>query len=233
MKFYSFLIILFITIPLLGFAEEPLPKQVLPVGLPEPAFMEAFPHLKNYTYKEPSSGFYFGIGGSPVGIVGDRMIFSINFFQLHYLYKAWDFELFNASYGFTRTGDADLESDHFVFRMAAKYKLNSLISLGPMVGYELVSFQNIEAKLYKAPYVTPEWEPFSSRGFIYGVMASQTFPYKSKYQFRINEVIFKQTYSVTDAEHGWSYLYKNSTVQADRSQIEGGYVAAVEFSILY
>lgn len=208
-------------------------ETVLPVGLAEPVFMESYPHLKNYIYKEPASGFYFGVGGSPVGVVADRMIFGVNFFQLHYLNDPWDVEILNAGYGFTRTGDTDLASDHFTFRTSLKYKFTKLISLGFTLGYELVSFQNVDAKLFKAPFVTQDWEPFSSRGWIYGIIASQTLPYKGKYLFRINEVVYKESYSVTETKEGWGYLFKNPSVQADSSRIEAGYVAAIEFSILY
>lgn len=210
-----------------------LKDTVLPVGPAEPPFMEIYPHLKNYLYKEPSPGLYFGVGATPVGMVKDTMMFSVGFFQLHYISAPWDIEILNATYGFTRTGDPMLQSDHFTFRVGAKYQFSKLISAGGLFGYELVSFQKIDAKLYKAPWVTRDWEPFSTRGLIYGAIMSETWPYKKSYLFRISQVFYKQTYSVKEAGRGWNYLYRNNAVQTDRSGIEAGYVAAVEFSILY
>ncbi|OFZ13411.1 MAG: hypothetical protein A2Z20_08390 [Bdellovibrionales bacterium RBG_16_40_8] len=207
--------------------------ETLPAGPPEPPFLENYSHLRDYMFNEPNSGLYFGFGVSPIGMLSDRVIFSINFFQLHYINSPWDIEIFNASYGFTRTGDSELQSNHFVFRTSPKYSVTKKISLGPLIGYEMVSFQNIEAKLRKGAHVTPEWEPFSSSGLIYGVMVSQTYLYKKDYLIRVNEVVYKQTYSTTKSEYDWSYWYRNDKLQSDSSRIEGAIVIAAELSILF
>ncbi len=195
-------------------------------------FLQKFPQLQQYIYKEPSSHFYQGISGVPVGFLKDRVMFAVNFFQIHYLTSDWDYELFSVTFGTTTTKPSYVQSDHFIFRTFPKYRINETWSIGVLAGFEYVSFGKISSKLYKNGWETPE-EGFSSKGVIWGGGLTQTYSLESGNKFRVSEVAFKQTYSTTSADHGWAYLYSNQSLRQDTTPIDAGMVIMIELGILY
>jgi hypothetical protein len=195
-------------------------------------FMQAFPKLSEYIYKEPKSGFYLGFGVSPLALVKDRTAFGANFFQVHYISDHFDLELFNVAYSVTRAESSVYQSNNFTMRSTAKIRIGSLVSFGPMIGYEYVSFPNLGATLLKNQFTSPD-EPFSSQGLIYGAMLTETFHYKEDYLIQINQVVFQETYSNTTTAEGWAYNYDNANVQGNTGLIGPGVVTMIELSFLF
>lgn len=189
--------------------------------------------MKNYVYEEPPTGFFLGLGASPLGILHDRMMFTGNFFELHWIKDRYDIEIINAAYSFTKAQTSEFQSTHFTFRASPKYRFFGVISIGPLIGYELVSFPDVGARIFRAPYIQPQSEPFSSRGWIYGVEVAQTFHYGKNNLFKITEAAYQQTYSATSTDHGWTYRFDDSALQDDTSKIAAGTVLLVEFSFLF
>ena len=195
-------------------------------------FLNAFPQLKPYVYEEPPSGFYLGVGLSPVGMLKDRFMLTLDMFQLHWMNEKWDVEILNASYSVTRAQSAAVQSTQFTARASAKYRFFKNFSVGPLIGYEFVSFPNITAQLRKGNLFSPS-EPFSSRGIIYGGMLTETFTMGKGYLLQINELAYKQTYSTTQTAEGWNYYYNDASIRNDPTQIEAGFVMMIEASFLY
>lgn len=203
---------------------------IVPAGT---SFLDTFPALKNYVYEEPASGFYLGLGLSPIGLLRNQFMFTGNFFELHWIKDNYDIEILNAAYSSTRGQSSEFQSTHFTFRAAPKYKFFGPISAGPLVGYELVSFPGVGARIYRAPYIEPNSEPFSSRGWIYGGEISETFTYGKGYILKFNELFYQETYSVTSTIDGWDYRFDDQTVQNDRTNIAPGFVIMFEGNLLY
>lgn len=198
----------------------------------EPAFIETYPHLKDYIFEEPKSDFYIGFGAAPVGAIKNRMLFTANFFQVHWIRKPWDIEILSASYGFTTAEPSYVKSRHFIFRTAPKFNVYKFFSVGPMLGYELVSFPEISARLYKNSFASPT-EPFSTRGIIYGVMVSENFELKNNYIFKLNQVFYKQTYSTERTDEDWLFLYDRRELRLDTTPIQAETVFMLEASLLF
>lgn len=198
----------------------------------EPPFLESFPHLKDYLYREPSSGLYLGMGLSPIGFLKDRLMLTADFFQVHWLNERWDLELFNAALSLTRAQSTSVQSTQFTIRTAPKYRLFEHFSFGPVVGYEFVSFPNISAKLSRGNLFSPS-EPFSSRGWIYGVMTTETFKLTGDYILQINEIGYQQTYSTSRTAQEWNYYFNNADIRNDPSQIQATFVFMVDVNFLY
>ncbi|PWU19021.1 MAG: hypothetical protein C5B49_06405 [Bdellovibrio sp.] len=199
---------------------------------PDVPFLESFPQLKDYIYQEPASKFYLGLGGSPLGILKDREMFTVNFFQFHYFGESWDFEIFNASFGFTHAQNATFQANYFTFRTTPKYRISEIFSIGPILGFEFVSFPNIGSHLNNGQLETKE-EPFSSRGAIAGVMLTETFKMGQKNLLQISQLAFKETYSTTQSPDHWHYIYDESSLNADPTLIGAGLLVMLEVSYLY
>jgi hypothetical protein len=194
--------------------------------------LDSTPDLKQFLFKEPDSNFYFGFGVSPLSIMNSRFGFELDVFQLHYINSMVDIELFDAAFGIG-LGNSDLSNSRtFTLRAAPKYRLGKFLSIGPMVGYEFVSFPSVESRIYKNNYFTP-FEPFSGWGFIYGGAASETFSFGKDYIFKINEYVYQETYSTTSAGNGWAYNYQDSGIAASQAPIAPSTVFMIEFSLLY
>jgi hypothetical protein len=198
----------------------------------EPAFLDKYPHLKENLYKEPESGFQLGLSAGVLGVVGNNMFFSLNFFQVHYVSDYWDNELFSVAFGSTSASSPYLQSNRFLFRTIPKYRWSKTVSLGVVAGYEFVSFPNITSTIYKSG-LTTQPEPFSSAGPIYGLAVSENFKTDSGTQIKVTEVAYQETYSVTDAGSGWSYLYASPTLRASTSTIQAGAVVSIEVGFYY
>lgn len=200
---------------------------------PAQSFLSTYPQLQPYVYQEPKSGFFLGLGISPVGILRDRMMFTANFFELHWIEDRYDVELLNASYAFTRAQTSEFQSTHFTFRASPKYRVIGPISVGPILGYEYVSFPSIGARIFQGGKMSEDSEPFSSGGWIYGLMVSETFKSGTDYLFKINELAYQETYSTTQTSRGWTYIYDDQQIQKDKTKISAGVVLMIEGSFLY
>lgn len=197
----------------------------------EAPFIEAYPHLKDYTFEEPKSGIFFGLGVSPLGTLKDKLIFSADFFQVHYFSTNWDIEIMNVSYGMAKAQASAKNTDSFTFRAAPKFRIGNVFSVGPVVGYEFVNFPNLQASLFKDALKSTD-VLFSEQGFIYGIMLSETFHY-GEYLIQINEVGYQENYSEVQTPEGWHYVYNDPDVQANPSLIGPGFVTMIEVSFLF
>ena len=160
-------------------------------------------------------------------------MFTGNFFELHWMKGNFDIEILNASYSMTRGQSSEFQSTQFTFRTAPKYKIFGPMSIGPLFGYELINFPGVGARIYRAPYIEPNSEPFSSRGWIYGGVASETFQYGKGYLLKIDELFYQETYSDTSTVNGWDYRFDDQAVQLDRTKIGPGFVLMFQASLLY
>lgn len=194
--------------------------------------VQNYPNLKKYLFEEESSAFYLGFGISPLSVLNNRVYFTANIFQLQWLNRTWDLELLSASFGFTVGREDYSNSRHFTFRSSPKWRINELISIGPLLGFEFVSFPSLQARFFKDGLFSPS-EPFSSRGIIYGLSLSETFRFGDDYFLKLNQNIYQQTYSTTETSDGWTYLYDRADIQADRSPIKSSLVFMLEVSFLY
>lgn len=197
-------------------------------------FMEDNPQLKQFLYKPPPTFIYFGYGISPLSVMKNKIYFTANLFQVHWIKSMWDIELFSVSYGKTLTKESQSSSSHFTFRTTPKIKIFKNFSLGPIIGLEVVRFEGINVQLYKDGLVSP-MESFTSVGPIYGVMFSQLFTLKNKTIVKINEIFYNQTYSVTKTDNGWEYLYEDEALRkADgKDDIAPGLVFMLEANFLF
>ncbi len=203
-------------------------------SLLDQGFIDKYPHLKQNIYTEPPSNLYLGFSLGVLGILKDREFFSANFFQVHYLTSSLDYEVLSISYGTTIANPSYLQATHFVFRSVPKYRLSKLFSIGPVLGYEYVSFAKINAVLYNSQNsLQTKTEPFSSSGLIYGLGASENFDWDKSYKIKINQLIYQETYSTEKAGRGWSYLYELQNLRTDVTPIKAGILILVEVGVLF
>jgi len=196
------------------------------------SIVETYPDLKEQLFKEPKSAYYLGFGLTPLGTVKSRFIFAANFFQVHWIRDRYDIEILNASYAVTTAQPSYVQYDSFTFRTSPKYKVLQNFSVGPLLGYEFVSYPQINARLYKNGYSSPS-EPFSSKGVIYGVMVSENITYKENYFIKLNQVLYNETYSTEKTDQDWLYLYDRSELRKDKTDLENGTVFLFEVSLLF
>jgi hypothetical protein len=196
------------------------------------SFLEQYPDLKKYLYREPQSHLYMGLGVSPLSILKSSVYFTANIFQVHWINRWVDIEFFSASFGTTIGQTSYASSTHFTVRSAPKYRINDLLSVGPVVGYEFVEFPNLNARLFKGTLFSP-MEPFSSQGWIFGGAVSETFHYSKDYIFKVVELVYQQTYPTDHTSEGWNFFYDQTSLNSNASPIQGGTVFMIEFSILY
>lgn len=219
------------------YAMPPTVQQSASLGAglsPGQSLIEQHPSLKSFLFVEPKSNIYFGFGVNPVTVMKSRVGGSLSFFQLHYIKHRLDFEVFNASFGTAVSKDSSANSTQFLFRTSPKFRIFPGFSVGPMIGFEYISFASIDARLTRARFFSP-FEPFSTHGFVLGAMASQLVTLGNDHFLRINEVAYQQHYSVTNAGAGWDYEFRSPSLQADseRTLIKPGNVFVLEFSLLF
>jgi hypothetical protein len=186
------------------------------------SIMQTYPDLEKFTYAEKSSKTYFGFGVSPVAIIGSRIGFSLDLFEVHYIKDRWDIEAFSASFG-TAFGAANGAEQFFLFRAAPKYRVLKNVSIGPLVGLEFVSFENVQAPP----------EKFTSKGVIYGASICETFNFGKSDLIKINELIYKETYGYLGTNNGWQYHFNDDALNADPSPLQPSSVFMIEISFLY
>ncbi len=195
------------------------------------SFVDQYPALKDYLFEEPASGFQIGFGVSPFALVRNQIGVSASLFQLHWLSQSFDWEVVNASVGIATGGEDWSKSRQLVFRSSPKYRVSQSISVGPLLGYELVSFPNLESRIASDGLATPV-QPFSSRGFIYGAEVSETFRLSQALELKLAQVFYRETYSTTDAGDGWKYRFPQG--QSPTSNfIQPGNVFTLDFSLIY
>lgn len=214
-----------------AFAETPAVPTPAPSSS-ELSFIDRYPHLKQNLATEPEANFYLGLSIGALGVLKNRLLFSANFFQLHYITDYWDTEMLSISFAAT-TGTPDyIQSKHFTFRSIPKYRISKMISVGPLFGYEFVSFPQVSAVLYDDGFQT-KTEPFSSAGLIYGLGVSENFETEKGHKIKVNQVVYQQKYSTEHAGHGWSYLFDLKTLRTDPAPIQAGVLFLLEVGVLF
>ncbi len=200
-------------------------------------FLDQYPHLKTFLYEEPRPSLFMGFGVSPVSFVKSKIYLTANLFQLHYIKDNWDIEIISASIGKTIAQDSMAEANHFTIRTIPKFKVYGVLSIGPIFGLEFVRFPGIKSRIYKDSWAT-KIETFSTMGSIFGIALCETFKFKEKYLFKINQLVYKQTYSTTTTEDGWKYLlFDEDDYELENEEvlvtINSAVVYMLEFSILF
>jgi hypothetical protein len=194
---------------------------------------DEYPHLKQYVYAEDETPIHFGFGLSPLRIMKNSAGVALSVFQVHYTSSWLDWEIFNASFGTSFSGDATSKVNSYTFHMVPKLRLSEAVSIGILGGYEFVNFSDVTARLYKGNDFTPE-EPFSSGGVIYGLALSETYPIGKKgLLLKIQQLAYKQNYKTAGTSRGWNYDFTDNLLDEDASSISPGYVFRLEFSLLY
>jgi|GEM_PF-1749868 len=219
----------------------------------DPKIIKNFPALKKFLFKAPESNFHLGFGISPIGLAGEKFLPSISLFQFHYISKSWDFEVFSASLGrYFSSNEFATGAYTFLARSSPKFKVMRKmfgvmdLSIGPMVGLELIRFNNIDVALREVSsgQQTDIKTPFklSEYSFIFGVNLSQTFDLASGKKFKITESFYKQGYDVKNTGDGFEYVAIDpETLTATQTlsdpavlqEIEKATVMMIEFSYLY
>ena len=142
------------------------------------------------------------------------MIVGVNIFEFLWGSDLWDIEIFKAQVGFGIAKENYTGSKHFTLRASPRIKILKYLSVGPVVGYEFISFPDVSVRLNEGNLFTP-FEPFSSRGMIYGVSFAETIQVEANYQFTLQQTIYRQTYSTTKSNDGWTYFYERDEIQDD------------------
>ncbi|MBN2693609.1 hypothetical protein JXR93_03015 [bacterium] len=200
----------------------------------ESDFLKEYPQLNKHTYKKPNSGIFIGVGITPIGMTDSRFILSGSVFQLHYIKDILDFELFNISFSINNAEKSEYTSYHLIVRTAPKMMINQYLSVGGIAGWEFVSFPDVNKKEYKGEKFTP-LEPFSTTGFIFGIIVTQNFKYYEKYRIKISEFLYREFYSVKESTNSWKYWFEDPLIQQDpeRNKVAPSFVGGVEISILF
>ena len=199
---------------------------------PSGTFLENYPGLQKYLYRERESKVYFGLGFNPLILVNNRLGLGLSIFQVHWLGDPWEVEWFNASIGTTFSQKSYAKDEYFLFRFAPMYRILKNISFGPLLGLEFVSFGNLGAQLNKDHLFTPK-SNFSTFGFVYGVEASESFAYGKSNQIKVSEFVYKETYNQIGTRNGWTYAFDQPDLNADSSAIAPSTVFGLEISFLY
>src|SRR5258708_4911114 len=130
---------------LIGFTSAALAQtQAPPPKKAESDFLTTYPKMKDFLYKEPPSNVYLGIGASPITFIGSSLALGLSAFQMHYLTRRLDIELINAFFKYKSGYDMKYRSNHLVLRMAPKWRISPLLSMGLLLGYEVASFPNVQ-----------------------------------------------------------------------------------------
>ena len=196
-------------------------------------FLKEHPGLSQFIDKETDSPFRVGIGISPVAVVRGAIVASLNIFQLHYQGRYLDYEIFSAFYSVAISDPNSLGYHAFTFRTVPKFPLLANVSIGPLLGYEYVSFGNVGSQITSNNLYSPV-EPFSNRGWIFGLMITETFQLTPTFVLKANQLIYRETYSTTTNPDGWTYYFPNNqSLNSDASPIAKSTVFMLEFSVVF
>lgn len=197
-------------------------------------FMEEHEALKKFLFEEPKSRVHVAFGISPLSILNSRILFSFDILQVYYLGHYLDWEVLSASFGFGLGGNELASSQEVLVRTSPKIRLGSFFSIGPLVGLEYVKFSNAQTKIIKDNInFTQNFEPLSKMGWVYGGELSETFKIGDNYLLKVNELVYKETYSTTDAGSGLTYFYQDPGLQTDTTPLKASTVVALEFALLF
>jgi hypothetical protein len=132
------------------------------------------------------------------------------------------------------SAQSSANSRHFVFRASPKIAVMDFLSIGLLGGYEFVSFPDVSSRLIQGGFATPP-EPFSSGGFTYGVIVTQTFQLTEQYQLRIAESVYRQNYSTQKAASNWDYFFVDPSIQndPDHTLVKPSFVFMIEASLIF
>ncbi len=196
-------------------------------------FSEQFPLLDSYRAKPKETGFYFGFGLAPIAYLNHTPDVAISLGQLHWRNDFLHWEVVNAMLGLTYlNANSELNVIHYTFRSSLQLRLGKVLSFGPLVGWEFLSFPNVQVQTTQNNYITPQL-PLATGGLIYGALLSEVFPLQDRYQLKINQVFYAQHYSTTLGAAGWSYVYNDPLLQADSSPIAAGIAVMVDFNLIF
>jgi hypothetical protein len=203
---------------------------------PEPtsAFLEAHPQLKGLLFRDPVSPILVGFGASPLSFFPNRMAVSASVAQIHWLTSYLDWELLNATIGLS-LGSGERSTRQFAVRTAPKFRVFDHLSLGVLGGYEYVTFPEVQSQIALGNKATHPG-PFSTGGWIYGVLAAETFPWGASRYFRVTEAIYQQSYGIipsTADQWGDRFLDPQIEGDPDKEVLKAGTVFAIEFSVLF
>jgi hypothetical protein len=214
--------------------------------LKDSPFITDYPELKKFLYVPPKAPVYVGLGLAPVGLMGSKLLFSMSLFQVHLITDNWDWEIFSASIGQVKSDKAFANSKHFTAWTSPKYNLlhifdNGMLSVGPLVGLEYVSFSEIQVRKIRyrgngQAITTVDTEDMTTGGYIYGISLSETFTLEKDRKFKLSQIFYKQTYSVTEPGRGWTFDYNDPTIinnQDNKDEISPSTVFLLEFAFLF
>lgn len=197
------------------------------------SFEEEYPNLQKYNFVAPDSNVYFGLGLAPISVMHQSPNLAVSLFQAHWINSWLDWELLNASVGFTylNTNNSFALND-FTFRTCPKIRIGQTISVGFLVGMEFISFPSVTAITFKGGFATPD-QPFSTSGLIYGGVISEVFSLGKGSKLRISQTAYTQTYSTLQTPDGWKYVFDNNALNTNQASIAPSMVYQIEFSFLY
>jgi hypothetical protein len=196
-------------------------------------FLKDFPQLSDLTFREPGSPMRLGLSVTPVGIMKDKTFLAMSPLQVHWYSDFADWEVFSVWLGVSNARNKYADSRSFIARSVPKFRVLENLSLGPIVGYELVTFPEATSKIYKGRFFTPQEEPFSSRGWVYGGMLSLTFPMGSNV-LRVSPMYMVRTYPHKSLKDGWAFYYTNPDLQTDAAieELAPESLVAIELGIM-
>lgn len=199
------------------------------------SILEEHPALRKHLFVEPASDLYLGFSVSPIGVLESKAVHMLGLVQFHWIRGIADVELMSVHVGTTSISKTDFAgSRHFLFRSSPKLRIFDFLSVGPLVGFEFISFPKIGVSLAKGGFSTPV-EPFSAKGWILGALISETFAFQEKYLLKINQSVYWQHYSTVQTDDGWRYRFDKAEIEGDRDRtiIKPSYVAMLEICLLY
>lgn len=195
-------------------------------------FLEDFPQLNELVFKEPVSPIRLGASVVPIGIMKDKTFLGFSPLQAHWKSGWLDWEIASCWIGISNARNKYADSRSFFARTVPKFRILESLSIGPVVGYELITYPEIGSKIYKGRWFTPA-EPFSSRGVAYGGMISLSFP-MGKQTLRISPMYLARTYPYKSLKNGWAYIYTHPEVQTDAAveELAPESLIAIEIGIM-
>lgn len=203
-------------------------------------FTKDYPSLEKFIFEPPKSNFFLGYGFVPIGVIDKKTYFAVNMFQLHYITSLWDHEIFSFSLGKISSNNKFAEANNFVVRTIPKINVLTLfkdvqISLGPILGYEYIKFNNVKTQLRKNDYVTNK-DDLSSGAFITGLALTETFNYKGN-KIKVSQMMIKQNYSIKKVNYGWTHDYSDTSPEAEseenQSVMKANTIYMIEVSYLF
>jgi hypothetical protein len=233
--------------PLVSRAQEEESYQRFDVNkddVKEDPLMKEYPELKKFRFEEPKAGIYLGVGASPIAMIGSKIMFSVNLFQVHYMSKLWDIEILSASIGQVITSNEFADSKHFTLKFSPKFILMNIfetgtLSIGPVIGYEAVKFPSIKARKTRpgsnGEPLSTKYDVLTGSGMIFGGVMSETFSLRKGRKFKVSQYFYTQNYDVRATNKGLKYEYENPSVSTPENlaEIEADSVFLLDFAYLF